>query len=112
VSTRADAAPARSAPRFRPTGRAVILGLLVIALLLAAIYPIRTYFEQRARVAEMEQQAATLEQANGRLEARIAQLNDPAFLERWARECLGMVKPGEKPFVIVPEEGDPEPLDC
>ena len=34
------------------------------------------------------------------------------FLERIARECLGMVKPGETAFVVVPAHGKPDPPDC
>jgi cell division protein FtsB len=36
-------------------------------------------------------------------------LRDPGFLERLARQCLGMVKPGEVAFVVVPVQGAPAP---
>ena len=46
---------------------------------------------------------------SARLEGRgpgcIRQLHDPTYLERMARECLGMVKPDEIPFVVVPKHG-------
>jgi cell division protein FtsB len=32
-------------------------------------------------------------------------MRDPAYVERFARECLGMIKPGEIPFVVVPKHG-------
>ena len=43
---------------------------------------------------------------------RIADLNDPPTLERLARECLGMVKPGEIAFVPIPKGRAPTPPDC
>ena len=53
-----------------------------------------------------------LEQQNQALQTRIDQLSDATFLERIARECLGMVKPGETAFVVVPAHGKPDPPDC
>lgn len=36
---------------------------------------------------------------NAELEARKKELQDPAVIERKARDDLGMVKPGELPYV-------------
>ena len=47
-----------------------------------------------------------------RCAARIADLNDPRTLERLARECLGMVMPGETGFVAIPRGQAPTPPDC
>ena len=63
--------------------------------------------EQKAELARLERQSAALTRENQRLAARAEQLRDHAFLERLARQCLGMVKPGETAFVVVPEEGAP-----
>ena len=46
------------------------------------------------------------------LERRIADLNDPSTLERLARECLGMVNPGEIAFVPIPKGRAPTLPDC
>jgi cell division protein FtsB len=50
------------------------------------------------------------------LERRIELLNDPEHLERLARRCLGMVRPGEILFVVPEEEpagaGAAVPADC
>ena len=91
----------------RPTARATILCTLVIGVLVLSIAPARLYFEQTAEVARLERQAAALERANRALSARADELRDDAFLERLARQCLGMVKPGEVAFVVVPKEGAP-----
>jgi cell division protein FtsB len=88
---------ARTLERDRPrlTGRAAALLVTVTVLLLLLLVPARQYLDQRARIAELERQAATLERQNDELRTRIADLHDPVELERLARECLGMVRPGE-----------------
>jgi cell division protein FtsB len=95
--------------RGRLTARATILCTLVIGVLVLSIAPARLYFEQTAEVARLERQAAALERTNQTLSARADELRDDAFLERLARRCLGMVKPGEVAFVVVPKEGAPAP---
>ncbi len=104
----APPAPPRR-PRGGPAARATILCTLVIGVLVLSIAPARLYFEQTAEVARLERQAAALERTNQALSARADELRDDAFLERLARQCLGMVKPGEVAFVVVPKEGAPAP---
>jgi cell division protein FtsB len=98
--------------RFRFTGRAAVLAALLVGMLVAAAFPVRTYLSQRAQKADLHRQVQTLEIKNRQLARRIHQLHDPAYLERLARECLGMVKPGEVSFVIVPKGGGPQPARC
>jgi len=98
--------------RSRFTARGAILAIVVTTLLLYLIVPLRTYAAQRAHLAQLERQTRVLEQQNGLLQQRIKQLHDPAYLERLARECLGMVKPGEIGFIVVPKDGVSQPPDC
>jgi len=67
---------------------------------------------QRDHLGQLERQTKVLEQQNGMLQLKIQQLHDPAYLERIARECLGMVKPGEIGFIVVPKSGEAQPPDC
>ena len=96
----------------RLSGRAVALLLIALAVMLLAVAPLRGYLDERSDLAELRSHAAVLEQQNARLDDRIAQLSDATYLERLARECLGMVKPGETAFVVVPAHGEPDPPDC
>jgi cell division protein FtsB len=105
-------APAPPKPRIRLTPRAAVLVFSVFVVAMFAIAPIRGYLGQRSQLAELERQAAVLEEQNAALKARIDDLNDPRTLERLARECLGMVKPGELAFVTVPKGEAPAPPDC
>ncbi|HSL10477.1 MAG TPA: septum formation initiator family protein [Actinomycetota bacterium] len=96
----------------RPSGRAAILLLAVFLLAMVSIAPTRVWLDQRSRLRDLERQAAQLEAANARLAERIADLRDPETLERLARECLGMVEPGEIAFITVPRDGAPTPPPC
>jgi len=97
---------ARTLERERPrlTGRAAGLLVVLMVLGLLLLVPARQYLAQRGRIAELERQATELEEQNDALRARIAALHDPAELERLARACLGMVRPGEI-ALVVPGDG-------
>jgi cell division protein FtsL len=46
-------------------------------------------------------QLAQFQQANATLKAEKDALQDPKYIEKVAREELGLVKPGESPYVVV-----------
>jgi cell division protein FtsB len=98
--------------RVRLTPRAAVLVFSVFLVAMFAIAPARAYLEQRAELHQLEQQAAQLAASNDELRSRIADLNDPRTLERLARECLGMVMPGETAYVVLPADRAPTPPDC
>jgi cell division protein FtsB len=103
VTARGEAL-ARVRPRL--TGRAVALAALVLLLVAAGAGVFRQYLAQRARIDRLERQVELLEAERTTLERRIELLNDPEHLERLARRCLGMVRPGEILFVVPEEEPD------
>jgi cell division protein FtsB len=98
--------------RSRFTARGAVLAIVVMALLLYLIVPLRAFMTQRNHLSQLERQTEVLEQQNGLLRERIRQLHDPTYLERLARECLGMVKPGEIGFIVVPKSGESRPPNC
>jgi cell division protein FtsB len=100
--------------RVHLTPRALILALVVTALLIYLIAPLRAYLGQRERVDQLQRQTQILERQKAMLERQVQMLKDPAYLERIARECLGMIKKGEIGFVVVPEgtEARPAPANC
>ena len=95
--------PPRERTRIRLTARATVLLAMVGGLGILSIAPARLYLEQRAELSSMERQAARLQTENDDLSSKADQLRDPAYLERLARQCLGMVRPGETVFVAVPK---------
>ena len=89
-----------------------MLLVAVMLLALALVYPARLYIEQRAKIEDLQRQTREFSIQNQQLSTQIEQLNDPVYLERLARECLGMVRPGETAFVVVPKGERPEPVSC
>ena len=106
------ATESRPRARSRLTPRAAILAFVIAMVGVFAVAPARSYLDQRARLQALQRQADALQQQNLELERRITDLNDPGTLERLARECLGMVKPGEIAFLPIPEGKAPTPPDC
>ena len=96
-------------PRARLTVRAVVLAALVLVLGIAASVPVRQFLAQRDEIAQLEREVGDLAASNDRLRAEIDRLHDPSELERIARECLGMVRPGEIAFV---HPDGPRPARC
>jgi cell division protein FtsB len=84
-------------------GPQIVAVLLVLGLFGAmAIEPTRQLIEQRERIAGMAQELGKVERSNRRLEARIRRLRDPDFIEQRAREQVGLVRPGEVTYVVMP----------
>ena len=112
TTTRSRPAPRPRLERDRPrlTGRAAALLVAVAILVVMAIVPIGRYLDQRSAIADIERRAAELDTQNADLRAEISRLHDPAELERLARECLGMVGPGEVAFVMPGRTADAS--DC
>ena len=76
----------------------IILGVLS----LGAATPARDAIRQKRLLDAEEQQLVALRRENARLEQRLERLSDPDYLEKRAREELGVVKPGEIAYVIDP----------
>ena len=96
----------------RLTPRAAVLCFSMFVVAVFAIAPARAYLDQHAQLADLQRQQTVLTRQNQELERRIADLNDPLTLERLARECLGMVRPGEIGFAAIPKGRAPVPPDC
>ncbi|MGZ8565532.1 MAG: FtsB family cell division protein [Actinomycetota bacterium] len=112
AATRGKKTERDARPRARLTPRAAVLVFSVFIVTMFSVAPIRAYLEQRARLDGLARQASSLERQNQVLRERIEDLNDPRTLERLARECLGMVRPGEIAFVAIPRGRAPVPPKC
>jgi cell division protein FtsL len=104
--------PSGRSGRVRLTPRASILLVAIFLVSVFAVAPMRAYLAQRSELQGLQRQADQLQEQNIELERRIADLNDPSTLERLARECLGMVNPGEIAFVPIPKGRAPTLPDC
>lgn len=95
----------------RVTGRAILLVVVLLLLALGGVGVFRQYLSQRSEIDRMERRIDGLEAQRIQLQGRIEHLQDPEYLERLARECLGMVRPGEISFVVPDEQGT-APASC
>jgi cell division protein FtsB len=89
-----------SAPRrFRPL--AVVLYAAFLGLLLASyISPLDGIISGRAEASALEQQLEEARAHNTEQERLKEDLNTPAGIERAARERYGMIRPGEKVYIV------------
>lgn len=106
-------APRRSGGGLRAaltTGdRPYLLALLLLVGLIAgmAIGPLQLFTAAADRVDGLEAERDALMQEVERLEDRTRDLEDPEEVELLARAELGLVKPGEVPYIVVTPETDP-----
>lgn len=100
--------PDDSRARRRVAPRAVLLALLLTGLLFTSVYPLRRYFDVRAQVASLRLQDHALAGTLSQLSGQKALLQTDAEVERLARAHLGMVRPGEVPFVIATPQPVPD----
>jgi cell division protein FtsB len=78
------------------------VGLVVGALALTGVAPARQAFRQHEQVGELQARVDALKERNTELTGRLNRLSDVAYMEKLAREQLGVVRPGETSYVVVP----------
>ena len=89
--------------RFRVSGQRRVMLLVVLAgAAFVLFFPSRQLVAQRAHIGELEQRLAELHAENEMLDEDVARLTDPSELETLARERLGLVRPGERAYVVEP----------
>ncbi len=79
-------------------GRIALL-LVLVGVLALYVNPLRSWWSTKQESAQRGAEVAELERENAELRKRRDQLKDPRMLENEARR-LGMVKPGERAFVV------------
>ncbi len=85
----------------------VVLYAAFIGLLLASyIAPLQQILESKAHIAAIRAELERLEKDNAAKRQLTEELETPDGVERAARERYGMIKPGEKVYII--EEGEEE----
>lgn len=96
-------------PRVRRAVTLLVSAAGLSICVLTLISPVRQLLAQEGRIAEVRRESEDLDRRNAELEARIEQLSDDSEIERLAREELGLVKPGEEVYVVLPDPGTGQP---
>jgi cell division protein FtsB len=86
--------------------RAGLVGAVVLAIaIVAAGLPTGTIGRQRDALAAADRQLATVEAHNAVIRSEITSLRQRSTIEAIAREDYGLVRPGQRSFVILPGKG-------
>lgn len=101
MSQRATAAPSLNGFLARRPGwwRLMIVGVIIF---IAACYisPVRAYVEKSRLIQSEQAKTESLRSQRDQLQFEKDSLQSTAYVERVARRDLGMVKPGEQPYVV------------
>jgi len=86
--------------RKRPGAIVAVLLLVVLAIVLAGVFPFRQLIAQERLVENTQAKLDALVVENEGLQAEIDAVASRTELERIAREQYGMVRPGETSYVV------------
>jgi cell division protein FtsB len=100
AENRAPRAPVRR-PRRPITGRALVLGTLVVLLLVLLASPLNRYFGSRNDVQHAAQQLRDDQAELTRLKALQKKWSDPGYIQQQARLRLQFAMPGDVVYVVV-----------
>lgn len=91
--------------------RLAFLALVAGGFGLAAVGPVREAMEQHRAIEAEGKKLSALKSTNEKLEKDLQRLNDDEYLEKAAREQLGLVRPGETSFIVErpPARARPKP---
>jgi len=99
--------PARTRRRPRLTGRAAILVLVLAVLAVSYASSLRAYLQQRQHIADLKAQISRTGDDIRTLEREKRRWDDDAYVRQQARLRFGYVMPGETPYQVLDENGDP-----
>lgn len=82
--------------------RKLIIAAVVVIVLAWTASPMLQIIAQKRELARLEKKLVTLRAENRHLKEEIKRFNDPDFIEVLAREKLGLVKEGQRSYVVIP----------
>lgn len=82
----------------------LFLVILVIIVLIWSVWPMRSWLEQRKEKRDLEKEVAGVLRQNDELRQEIGKLNSAYYIELIARKDLGLVKPGEEAYIVIPRK--------
>jgi cell division protein FtsB len=97
------------APRRAITGRALVLGTLVILLLVLLASPLHRYFGSRSDVQHASQQLRSDQSQLADLTKQLQRWGDPGYIQQQARLRLQYAMPGDTVYVVT-DAGQPSDI--
>jgi cell division protein FtsB len=83
------------------TGRALVLGAVLILLAVVLAPPLHRYLAARGAFQQAERQRGEDQRQLAELRQQLAQWNDPAYIEQQARDRLQYAMPGDTVYVVI-----------
>jgi len=83
------------------TGRALVLGAVLILLAVVLAPPLHRYLAARGALQQAEQQRGEDQRQLALLRHQLAQWDDPAYIEQQARDRLQFAMPGDTVYVVI-----------
>lgn len=96
--------------KIRARRRAVaglVVTVILVAVLLFAVFPTRTWVQQRNETSAKQTELAAIQAQRAKVQAEQEKLETDEEIERRAKEELNMVNPGEEAYNILPAPTDP-----
>ena len=88
-------------PRRAVTGRAIVLGTLVILLLVVLASPLNRYFQSRSALNDAAQKLKDDKARVAQLSNQLTRWGDPGYIQQQARQRLQYAMPGDTVYVVV-----------
>jgi cell division protein FtsB len=83
------------------TGRALVLGAVIIVLIVILAAPLHRYLSSHGAVKQAQQERRENQAQLAKLHQQLAQWDDPAYVEQQARTRLQYALPGDTVYVVV-----------
>ncbi len=83
------------------TGRALVLGVVVVLLALVLASPLQRFLQARASASQTEQENIATSARVAQLQKQMDLWNDPAYVEQQARARLQYARPGDTVYVVI-----------
>jgi cell division protein FtsB len=83
------------------TGRALVLGAVLILLAVVLAPPLHRYLAARGALQQADRQRVEDQRQLAELRQQLAQWDDPAFIEQQARDRLQYAMPGDTMYVVI-----------
>jgi cell division protein FtsB len=100
----------KDAPRPVLTGRALVLGVLVIGLVVVLASPVKRYLGSRHDVGSAATQLQHDRAELGQLARQKARWSDPGYVQEQARKRLQFAMPGDTVYIVV-DKGQPSDIE-
>ncbi|MDI6689817.1 MAG: septum formation initiator family protein [Actinomycetota bacterium] len=92
--------------RFSVIRSHIVLVTIIVLMFLWALYPLKERLEQKRESEKLRENIAELRAKNKVLKEEIARLKTDDYIEQLARKDLGLIKPGESAYLVVPPKED------